>query len=91
MDLATVRTFVTAAEAGQFQEAAPELAVTQQAVSKRIAALERTLGIRLFTRTPRGAGRAGSPRCPSRQATQLVLLSSCVTGPSGSDWKYSVS
>ncbi|MYW45552.1 LysR family transcriptional regulator, partial [Streptomyces sp. SID161] len=32
-----------------------ELAVTQQAVSKRIAALERSLGVRLFTRTPRGA------------------------------------
>ncbi|WP_405696340.1 LysR family transcriptional regulator [Streptomyces sp. NBC_01185] len=55
MDLDTVRTFVTAADAGQFQEAAAELAVTQQAVSKRIAALERTLGVRLFTRTPRGA------------------------------------
>ncbi|MFI1581106.1 LysR family transcriptional regulator [Embleya sp. NPDC020630] len=55
MDLDAVRTFVTAAEAGQFQEAAAELAVSQQAVSKRIAALERTLGVRLFTRTPRGA------------------------------------
>ncbi|MFE2721662.1 LysR family transcriptional regulator [Kitasatospora sp. NPDC059327] len=55
MDLDTVRTFVAAAEAGQFQEAATELAVTQQAVSKRIAALERGLGVRLFTRTPRGA------------------------------------
>lgn len=56
MDLDTVRTFVAAADAGQFQEAAAELAVTQQAVSKRIAALERTLGVRLFTRTPRGVG-----------------------------------
>ncbi|MEW1861130.1 MULTISPECIES: LysR family transcriptional regulator [unclassified Streptomyces] len=55
MDLAAVRTFVAAADAGQFQEAAAELAVTQQAVSKRIAALERTLGVRLFTRTARGA------------------------------------
>uniref|UniRef100_UPI00117E32C4 LysR family transcriptional regulator n=1 Tax=Streptomyces glaucescens TaxID=1907 RepID=UPI00117E32C4 len=55
MDLDTVRTFVAAAEAGQFREAAAELAVTQQAVSKRIAALERNLGVRLFTRTPRGA------------------------------------
>lgn len=55
MDLDTVRTFVAAAEAGRFQEAAAELAVTQQAVSKRIAVLERTLGVRLFTRTPRGA------------------------------------
>ncbi|MBZ9644308.1 LysR family transcriptional regulator [Streptomyces sp. PSKA30] len=55
MDLDTVRTFVVAADAGQFQEAAAELAVTQQAVSKRIAALERNLGVRLFTRTARGA------------------------------------
>ncbi|MEU0117400.1 LysR family transcriptional regulator [Streptomyces bobili] len=55
MDLDTARTFVAAADAGQFQEAAAELAVTQQAVSKRIAALERELGVRLFTRTSRGA------------------------------------
>src|SRR2546429_525198 len=55
MDLDTVRTFVVAADAGQFQEAAAELAVTQQAGSKRIATLERHLGVRLFTRTPRGA------------------------------------
>src|SRR6266545_2891758 len=55
MDLGTVRTFVAAADAGQFQEAAAELAVTQQAVSKRIAALEKDLGVRLFTRTARGA------------------------------------
>ncbi|MBJ7906716.1 LysR family transcriptional regulator [Streptomyces sp. NPDC091385] len=55
MDLDTVRTFVAVADAGRFREAADELAVTQQAVSKRIAALERVLGVRLFTRTPRGA------------------------------------
>ncbi|MDK0522330.1 LysR family transcriptional regulator [Streptomyces sp. ML-6] len=56
MDIEAVRTFVVAADAGQFQEAAAELAITQQAVSKRIAALERDLGVRLFTRTPRGSG-----------------------------------
>ncbi|MFF9221805.1 LysR family transcriptional regulator [Streptomyces viridosporus] len=55
MDLNAVRTFVAAADAGQFQVAAAELAVTQQAVSKRIAVLERDLGVRLFTRTARGA------------------------------------
>ncbi|MFF2076504.1 LysR family transcriptional regulator [Kitasatospora sp. NPDC058162] len=55
MDLEAVRTFAAAAEAGQFQKAAVDLSVTQQAVSKRIAALERDLGVRLFTRTPRGA------------------------------------
>lgn len=55
MDLEAVRTFVAAVDAGRFQDAAAELAVTQQAVSKRVAALERELGVRLFTRTPRGA------------------------------------
>lgn len=50
-----MRTFTAAADAGQFQEAAATLAITQQAVSKRIAALEKDLGVRLFTRTARGA------------------------------------
>ncbi|MFJ5234104.1 LysR family transcriptional regulator [Kitasatospora sp. NPDC088391] len=54
MDLETVRTCAAVADAGQFQKAAAELSITQQAVSKRIAALERQLGVRLFTRTPRG-------------------------------------
>ncbi|MFF7456447.1 LysR family transcriptional regulator [Kitasatospora sp. NPDC008115] len=55
MDLEAVRTFAAVAEAGQFQKAAADLSLTQQAVSKRIAALERDLGVRLFNRTPRGA------------------------------------
>lgn len=55
MDLEAVRTFVAVASAGQFREAAAELNVTQQAVSKRIAALEKSLGVRLFTRSARGA------------------------------------
>jgi DNA-binding transcriptional LysR family regulator len=55
VDLDAVRTFVAAADAGQFQEAAAALSITQQAVSKRIAALEKDLGVRLFTRTARGA------------------------------------
>ncbi|GAA2376694.1 LysR family transcriptional regulator [Dactylosporangium salmoneum] len=50
-----MRTFVVAADAGRFQDAAAALSVTQQAVSKRIAALEKDLGVRLFTRTARGA------------------------------------
>jgi DNA-binding transcriptional LysR family regulator len=55
VDFDAVRTFVAIADTGQFQETAAELSITQQAVSKRIAALERHLGVRLFTRTPRGA------------------------------------
>jgi DNA-binding transcriptional LysR family regulator len=55
VDLDAVRTFVAAADAGQFQDAAAMLSITQQAVSKRIAALEKDLEVRLFTRTARGA------------------------------------
>ncbi|MGP3976256.1 LysR family transcriptional regulator [Streptomyces sp. 8N114] len=55
MDLNAVRTFVAVADAGQFQKAAVDLSLTQQAVSKRIAALERDTGVRLLTRTARGA------------------------------------
>ncbi|MFJ2862609.1 LysR family transcriptional regulator [Kitasatospora sp. NPDC087314] len=55
MDLEAVRTFVAVVEAGQFQKAATDLSITQQAVSKRMATLERDLGVRLFTRAPRGA------------------------------------
>ncbi|MGA4848666.1 LysR family transcriptional regulator [Streptomyces sp. G5(2025)] len=54
MDTEAVRSFVRAAELGQLRHAADELGVTQQAVSKRIATLERQLGVRLFTRTARG-------------------------------------
>lgn len=62
-----MRTFVVVADAGQFSEAAAELSVTQQAVSKRIAGLEKDLGVRLFARTARGArltmdGQAFLPR-----------------------------
>lgn len=55
VDVEVVRTFVAAADAGQFQEAAVDLHVTQQAVSKRIAALERELGVSLFNRAARGS------------------------------------
>src|SRR6266496_3704965 len=54
MDLDAVRTFVAVAETGQFQAAADELGVTQQAASKRVATLERELGVQLCTRTAKG-------------------------------------
>ncbi|MFH8347373.1 LysR family transcriptional regulator [Streptomyces sp. NPDC018045] len=56
MDLTAVRTFVAVVDTGQFQEAAAALSVTQQAVSKRVATLEKDLGVRLFGRPVRGAG-----------------------------------
>ena len=49
-----MRTFVAVADAGQFSVAADGLSITQQAVSKRVAALEKRLAVRLFARTARG-------------------------------------
>ncbi len=54
MNLEAVRAFVTIAEEGQFQLAAAYLGISQQAVSKRLAALESDLGIRLFNRSAGG-------------------------------------
>jgi DNA-binding transcriptional LysR family regulator len=73
VDLETVRTFVAVADAGQISEAADGLSVTQQAVSKRVAALEKSLGVRLFARTARGVqltadGQAFLP--PARELLQ---------------------
>ncbi|MEV4436280.1 LysR family transcriptional regulator [Streptomyces sp. NPDC049585] len=85
MDLEAVRTFVAVAEAGQFQKAATDLSITQQAVSKRIAALERDLGVRLFTRTPRGAeptidGQAFLPHARELLRTAERAVASVRTG-----------
>ncbi|HWS36605.1 MAG TPA: LysR family transcriptional regulator [Actinoplanes sp.] len=55
VDIEAVRTFVTVAGTGRFQDAAVDLHVSQQAVSKRIARLEQSLGTTLFTRTATGA------------------------------------
>jgi DNA-binding transcriptional LysR family regulator len=54
VDLDAVRTFVAVAETGQFQAAADELDVTQQGASRRVAGLERELGVQLFARLARG-------------------------------------
>lgn len=54
VDLEGVRTFVAVADTGQFHAAGDVLAITQQAVSKRVATLERELGARLFVRGAKG-------------------------------------
>lgn len=52
--LRELRFFVTAAEAGSFTEAAAQLYVSQAAVSRTIAGLEKTVGDRLLRRVSRG-------------------------------------
>ncbi|GAB3393739.1 LysR family transcriptional regulator [Azotobacter armeniacus] len=67
MDLANLNAFIAVAESGSFSEAGERLHLTQPAVSKRIAALEQQLQVRLFDRLGREvklteAGRALLPR-----------------------------
>jgi len=50
MDIAALQSFLAVAETGSFSRAAERVFLTQPAVSKRIAALEASLGTRLFDR-----------------------------------------
>ena len=54
-NLDAVRAFVAVADAGRFHEAAADLSISRQAVSKRVAALERDLGVRLLAWTAHGS------------------------------------
>ncbi|HEC05633.1 MAG TPA: LysR family transcriptional regulator [Thiolapillus brandeum] len=53
MEFGSLRTFVAVADSGSFSAAAQQLYLTQPAVSKRLAALEAELNIRLFDRIGR--------------------------------------
>ena len=53
MDIANLQAFVSVAEKESFSTAAQQLYLTQPAISKRIAALEEELSVRLFDRIGR--------------------------------------
>ncbi|WP_229398814.1 LysR family transcriptional regulator [Micromonospora okii] len=80
MDVEAVRTFVAVSDGGQFRVAADELGVTQQAVSKRIAALERNLGVSLLVRTARGARLSVDGQAFLPHARELLRVASRAVG-----------
>ena len=54
LKLRELRILMTAAQAGSMGKAATQLALSQPAVSKAIAGMEHTLGVRLLDRTAQG-------------------------------------
>jgi len=54
MNISALQAFLAVAESGSFSRAAERIYLTQPAISKRIAALEKEIGARLFDRIGRG-------------------------------------
>jgi DNA-binding transcriptional LysR family regulator len=55
MDLVDLRAFLEVADAGGVSPAARRLGITKSVISRRLARLEQALGVRLLSRTTRGA------------------------------------
>jgi DNA-binding transcriptional LysR family regulator len=72
LDLAQVRAFVVTADRLHFGQAAAELYLTQQALSKRVARLEDALGRKLFDRTGHGVELTDAGRRFLDPARELV-------------------
>jgi DNA-binding transcriptional LysR family regulator len=70
--LQAMRTFVRVVESGSFSAVARETSATQSAVSKQVAALERSLGARLLSRTTRSLALTEEGERYFEQARRLV-------------------
>ncbi len=55
VEIEQLEAFAAVAAEGRFTEAAKRLGVSQPTLSRHLQALEQELGVRLLTRTPRGA------------------------------------
>ena len=70
--LAAMQTFVRVVESGSFSAVAREARATQSTISKQVAALERTLGAKLLTRTTRSLALTEEGERYFEQARRLV-------------------
>lgn len=68
LDVWSLRILVAVADRGSFSAAAGDLVLSQPAVSRQIAGLERQLGVALFHRVPRGV----TPTAAGRTAVELA-------------------
>lgn len=73
-ELSALQVFLAVAAAGSLNAAAAELGVSQQAVSARIAAIERQTGVALVSRTPRGSSLTPDGVVVSEWASRVLGL-----------------
>ena len=74
MELESLRVFLAAAEAGGFSPAARRLYISHSTVSRRVASLERELGVRLFDRAGRTQTLTQAGRVLEGQAIRLIRI-----------------
>lgn len=74
MEIDQIETFLAVGTFGGFRRAAAALRVTQPAVSARIKALERSLGVPLFERSQRGLGLSAAGRALRPHAEELLRV-----------------
>jgi len=72
LDLGDLRAFVAVSERGSFHGAASELHLSQPALSRRVAKLEASLGVRLLERTTRKVELTTVGRDFARKARELL-------------------
>lgn len=72
--LEQLKTFLYAARLGGVRRAAQEMNLSQPAVSARLAALETSLGVTLFARSPRGVSLTNEGALLLQLAEQLVFV-----------------
>lgn len=72
LDLWSLKVLAEVGRLGSFSAAAEELSMTQPAVSRQIATLERQTGVRLFERLPRGVRPTDAGRAALEQAGEVL-------------------
>src|ERR1700741_2839959 len=93
LDLNDIMVFARVVEAGSFTAAARVLAMPKTTVSRRIAALERELGVRLLQRTTRSLNMTDAGRLYYEQSSQALRtieeanlrLAEARAGPAGTN------
>lgn len=80
LDLTQVRAFVAAVDFRSFTAAGEALGATQSAISVRIDKLERALGARLLSRTPRNLGLTAAGQAFLERAREILRLNDLTLG-----------